>query len=116
MRTTSRWHHGSKSTKKQSKDIKIYVTNVHVNDQDKAEAFHTDVLSFKVKSNILLGESHWLTVVSGEELDGTELLLETSKHPAVKLYKEAPVFDAMPAHSFQVENLDPERVRLVHWA
>ena len=92
--------------------MKIYVTNVFVDDQDKAEKFYTDVLGFTVKNNIPLGENRWLTVVSSEDPKGTELLLEPSDHPAVKPYKEALVSDGIPAHSFQVQDLDAERKRL----
>ena len=92
--------------------MKIYVTNVFVDDQDKAERFYTEVLGFRVKNNIPLGENRWLTVVSGDDLEGTELLLEPSSHPAVGPYKTALVADGLPAHSFQVENLDTERKRL----
>ena len=92
--------------------MRIYVTNVFVDDQDKAEKFYTDVLGFKVKHNIRLGENRWLTVVSSEDPDGTELLLEPSDHPAVKPYKEALVSDGIPTHSFQVQDLDAERTRL----
>lgn len=92
--------------------MKIYVTNIFVDDQDKAEKFYTDVLGFKVKNNIPLGEHRWLTVVSNEDPKGTELLLEPSEHPAVKPYKAALVSDGIPAHSFQVKNLDEERKRL----
>ena len=92
--------------------MRIYVTNVFVDDQDNAEKFYTDVLGFKVKNNIPLGENRWLTVVSGEDPEGTELLLEPSAHPAVKPYKEALVSDGIPAHSFQVQDLDAERKRL----
>ena len=92
--------------------MKIHVTNVFVDDQDKAERFYTDVLGFKVKNNIPLGENRWLTVVSSEDPEGTELLLEPSDHPAVKPYKDALVSDGVPAHSFQVENLAAERKRL----
>ncbi len=92
--------------------MRIYVTNVFVDDQDKAEKFYTDVLGFKVKNNIPLGENRWLTVVSSEDPEGTELLLEPSDHPAVKPYKEALVSDGIPAHSFQVQDLDAERKRL----
>ena len=92
--------------------MRIYVTNVFVDDQDKAEKFYTDVLGFKVKNNIPLGENRWLTVVSSEDPEGTELLLEPSDHPAVKPYKEALVSDGIPAHSFQVQDLDAERIRL----
>ncbi len=92
--------------------MRIYVTNVFVDDQDKAEKFYTDVLGFEVKHNIPLGENRWLTVVSSEDPGGTELLLEPSDHPAVKPYKEALVSDGIPAHSFQVQDLDAERKRL----
>lgn len=92
--------------------MKIYVTNVFVDDQDKAEKFYTHVLGFTVKNNIPLGENRWLTVVSSEDPKGTELLLEPSDHPAVKPYKEALVSDGIPAHSFQVQGLDAERKRL----
>ena len=92
--------------------MKIYVTGVFVDDQEKAEAFYTDVLGFTVKDNIPLGEKRWLTVVSNEDPEGTELLLEPSDHPAVKPYKQALVADGIPAHSFQVQDLDAERKRL----
>ncbi len=92
--------------------MKIYVTNVFVEDQDKAEKFYTEVLGFTVKNNIPLGDNRWLTVVSSEDPEGTELLLEPSDHPAVKPYKEALVSDGIPAHSFQVQDLDAERKRL----
>lgn len=92
--------------------MRIYVTSIFVDDQDNAEKFYTDVLGFRVKHNISLGESRWLTVVSDEDPEGTELLLEPSTHPAVKPYKDALVSDGIPAHSFQVNNLDMERKRL----
>lgn len=92
--------------------MKIYVTNVFVDDQDKAEAFYTDVLGFTVKHNVPIGENRWLTVVSAEDPDGPELLLEPSDHPAVPPYKEALVADGIPAHSFQVQDLNAEWQRL----
>ena len=92
--------------------MKIYVTNVFVDDQDKAEKFYTDILGFTVKNNIPLGDNRWLTVVSKEDPEGTELLLEPSDHPAVKPYKNALVSDGIPAHSFQVQDLDVERKRM----
>ena len=92
--------------------MKVYVTSIFVDDQDKAEKFYTEVLGFKVKNNIPLGENRWLTVVSAEDPEGTEVLLEPSSHPAVKPYKDALVSDGIPAHSFQVNNLDAERKRL----
>ena len=92
--------------------MRIYVTNIFVDDQDKAERFYTGVLGFQVKNNIPLGEHRWLTVVSSEDPEGTELLLEPSAHPAVRPYKAALISDGIPAHSFQVTNLDAERKRL----
>ncbi len=92
--------------------MKIRVTNVFVDNQDKAEVFYTDVLGFTVKNNIPLGEHRWLTVVSNKDPGGPELLLEPSDHPAVKPYKDALVSDGIPAHSFQVGDLDAERKRL----
>ena len=59
------------------------------------------------------GEHRWLTVVSGEDLNGTELLLEPSSHPAVQPYKAALVADGLPAHSFKVKNLDETWRQLV---
>lgn len=92
--------------------MKIYVTSIFVDDQDKAEAFYTDVLGFTVKNNIHLGKNRWLTVVSPEDPDGTELLLEPSDHPAVGPYKAALVADGIAAHSFQVTDLAAEHKRL----
>lgn len=92
--------------------MKIYVTSVFVDDQGKAEKFYCDVLGFKVKNDVWVGENRWLTVVSSEQLEGPELLLEPSEHPAVKPYKDALVADGIPAHSFQVADLDAERKRL----
>jgi catechol 2,3-dioxygenase-like lactoylglutathione lyase family enzyme len=92
--------------------MKIYVTSVFVDDQQKAEKFYCGTLGFKIKNDVPLGEHRWLTVVSSEQPEGTELLLEPSDHPAVKPYKEALVADGIPAHSFQVENLAAERKRL----
>lgn len=65
-----------------------------------------------MKNNVPLGEHRWLTVISGEDVDGPELLLEPSDHRAVKPYKDALVADGIPAHSFQVADLDKERERL----
>ncbi len=92
--------------------MKIYVTSVFVDDQTRAHDFYTEKLGFVVKNDIPMGEHRWLTVVSPEQLEGTELLLEPSEHPAVKPYKTALVSDSIPATSFQVDNLDTEYERL----
>ena len=62
--------------------MKITVTSVLVDDQDKALAFYTDVLGFRTKTDIPLGDHRWLTVVSPEAPDGVELVLEPDEHPA----------------------------------
>lgn len=93
--------------------MRIYISSVFVDDQSKAYDFYTRVLGFKVKHDMPLGEHRWLTVVSPENPDGAELLLEPSEHPAVKPYKSALVEDGIPATSFQVDNIDSEYDRLV---
>jgi catechol 2,3-dioxygenase-like lactoylglutathione lyase family enzyme len=92
--------------------LKINVTNVFVDNQDKAEAFYTDVLGFVKKNDIPLGEARWLTVVSADSPDGTELLLEPDGHPAVGPFKQALVDDGIPYTSFAVEDANAEFARL----
>ena len=93
--------------------MRIYVTSVFVDDQSKAQDFYTRMLGFKVKNDVPLGEYRWLTVVSPEDPEGTELLLEPSEHPAVKPYQAALVEDGIPATSFQVDDVDSEYDRLL---
>ncbi|KAB2913692.1 MAG: VOC family protein [Hyphomicrobiaceae bacterium] len=92
--------------------MKIYVMSVFVDDQAKALNFYTGKLGFTVKNDIPLGDHRWLTVVSREEPDGTELLLEPSEHPAVGPYKSSLVNDGIPAASFKVDDLEKEFERL----
>lgn len=93
--------------------MKIHLTSVPVDDQARALAFYTDVLGFLPKVDIPLGEHRWLTVVSPEDPDGTQLLLEPSDHPAVRPFKEALVADGIPHTSFAVEDVYAEHERLV---
>ena len=94
--------------------IRINVTAVYVDDQDKALAFYTDVLGFVKKTEIPLGdELRWLTVVSPAEPDGTELLLEPDAHPAARPFKEALVTDGIPFTSFAVDDARAEYDRLL---
>ncbi len=83
--------------------MKIYVTNVHVDDQAKALEFYTGILGFKKKADVLVGAFRWLTVV--DENDGVQLLLEPSDHPATQAFKKAIVADGIPAASFQVDDI-----------
>ena len=92
--------------------MKINLTSVLVDDQAKALAFYTDVLGFAEKSDIPLGEHRWLTVVSPEDPDGPELVLEPDSHPAARPFKEALVQDGIPFTSFAVEDVERDFERL----
>jgi catechol 2,3-dioxygenase-like lactoylglutathione lyase family enzyme len=92
--------------------MKIVVTSVFVDDQDKALRFYTDVLGFAKKAEIPMGEARWLTVVAPDDRDGTELLLEPDGHPAVGPFKRALVEDGIPFTSFAVEDVHAEYQRL----
>lgn len=92
--------------------MKIVVTSVFVDDQEKALRFYTDVLGFVKKHDIPMGESRWLTVVAPGESSGVELLLEPSSHPAVGPFKRALVEDGIPFTSFGVEDVPKEYDRL----
>jgi catechol 2,3-dioxygenase-like lactoylglutathione lyase family enzyme len=69
--------------------MKIKLTGIFVDDQVKALAFYTDVLGFVKKTDITAGEYRWLTVVSPEDKEGTQLVLEPDANPAAKTYKNA---------------------------
>jgi len=93
--------------------MKINVMSVMVDDQANALRFYTDVLGFVKKHDVPLGEHAWLTVVSPEDPDGTELLLEPDEHPAAGPFKRALVEDGIPFTSFAVEDVAAEHERLV---
>jgi catechol 2,3-dioxygenase-like lactoylglutathione lyase family enzyme len=92
--------------------VKIIVTSVFVDDQEKALRFYTDVLGFKKKEDVPLGQFRWLTVVSPEGAHGMELLLEPDAHRAAKPFKRALVEDGIPFTSFGVDDLQGEYERL----
>jgi catechol 2,3-dioxygenase-like lactoylglutathione lyase family enzyme len=92
--------------------MKIVVTSVLVDDQDKALRFYTDVLGFIKKTEVPMGEARWLTVVAPEDRNGTELLLEPDSHPAVGPFKRALMEDGIPFTSFAVEDIHTEYERL----
>lgn len=92
--------------------MRINITSVLVDDQDKALAFYTDVLGFVKKEDVPLGKAKWLTVVSPEDPDGPELLLEPDTHPAVKPFKQALVEDGIPFTQFAVDDVHAEFERL----
>jgi catechol 2,3-dioxygenase-like lactoylglutathione lyase family enzyme len=92
--------------------MKINLASVLVDDQEKALRFYTEVLGFTKKTEIPLGEHRWLTVVSPEDPDGVELVLEPDEHPAAKPFKDALVHDGIPFTSFAVEDVHREYERL----
>ena len=94
--------------------MKISLTSVPIGDYDQALAFYTGVLGFEKKRDIPLGDgARWLTVVSPDDPDGTELLLEpNSEHPEMKALKQALVRDGIPFTAFQVDDIQAEYARL----
>jgi catechol 2,3-dioxygenase-like lactoylglutathione lyase family enzyme len=92
--------------------VRINLTSVLVDDQEKALRFYTEVLGFVKKTEVPLGEHRWLTVVSPEAPDGVELVLEPDEHPAAKPFKAALVADGIPFTSFAVADVQAEFDRL----
>jgi catechol 2,3-dioxygenase-like lactoylglutathione lyase family enzyme len=92
--------------------MRINLASVLVDDQEKALRFYTDVLGFVKKTEFPVGEHRWLTVVSPEDPDGVELVLEPDEHPAAKSFKEALVADGIPFTSFAVADVHAEFDRL----
>jgi catechol 2,3-dioxygenase-like lactoylglutathione lyase family enzyme len=92
--------------------VRINLSSIFVDDQEKALRFYTEVLGFVKKTEIPMGEHRWLTVVSPEDPDGVELVLEPDGHPAVRPFKEALVADGIPFTSFAVADVDAEFARL----
>ena len=93
--------------------MRINLAGVFVNDQQKALSFYTEILGFRLKHNIPLGEYAWITVVSEEAPEGTELVLEPAEHPAVGPFRKALVEDGIPYTAFAVDDVRAEHERLV---
>jgi catechol 2,3-dioxygenase-like lactoylglutathione lyase family enzyme len=93
--------------------MKIIVTSVFVQDQDKALEFYTETLGFIKKHDVPTGKFRWITLVSPDEQDGTELLLEPNDHPAAKEYQKKLVADGIPATMFGVADINKEYKRLL---
>jgi predicted enzyme related to lactoylglutathione lyase len=92
--------------------MKIKLTSVYVNDQDKALRFYTDVLGFVKKADVTQGPFRWLTVASPEELDGTELQLAPNANPAAQAYQRALFEQGQPAAMFYVDDVQREHDRM----
>jgi predicted enzyme related to lactoylglutathione lyase len=93
--------------------MKIIVTSIFVDDQDKALEFYTEKLGFVKKHDVPAGEFRWITLVSAEEQDGTELVLEPNNHPAAKEYQQRLLADGIPATMFGVADIQKEYERLI---
>lgn len=92
--------------------MRIWLTSVFVDDQDRALGFYTTKLGFVLRHDLPTGDHRWLTLVSPEEPEGTELLLEPAAHPAAKPFREALKADGIPFAAFRVDDLDAEVERL----
>ena len=93
--------------------MKIIVTSLFVQDQDKALEFYSEKLGFVKKHDVPMGKFRWITLVSPEALDGTELLLEPNEHPAAKEYQKKIVAEGIPATMFGVADINKEYQRLL---
>ncbi len=92
--------------------MRISLTSVLVDDQEKALRFYTDVLGFAKKTDIPMGPHRWLTVVAPDNPDGVELVLEPDSHPAAGPFKKALASDGIPCTSFAVDDVQAEYNRL----
>jgi predicted enzyme related to lactoylglutathione lyase len=93
--------------------MKIKLTSVYVDDQEKALRFYTQVLGFTKKADFSQGPFRWLTVASAEEPDGTELQLALNDNPAAKAYQQAKFQQGRPAAMFYTDDVkgDYERIK-----
>ena len=92
--------------------MRIKLTSVFVDEQEAALRFYTDVLGFEKRQDLPVGQFRWLTVVSPEEPEGTELLLEPSDNPAAKEFKQAIYKQGIAAAAFAVDDIVAEYQRL----
>jgi len=92
--------------------MRITLTSLLVDDQEKALKFYTEVLGFVKKTEIPLGEHKWLTVVAKEEQDGVELVLEPIAFEPAKVYQQELFKAGIPLTAFNVDNVDKEYERL----
>ncbi|MGM0901606.1 VOC family protein [Mesobacillus maritimus] len=93
--------------------MKIIVTSLFVQDQDKALAFYSEKLGFVKKEDVPVGEYRWITLVSPDDPNGTELLLEPNAHPAAKEYQQKISAEGIPATMFGVPDIHKEYKRLI---
>jgi len=92
--------------------MKIKVTSLYVDDQEKALRFYTEVLGFAKKNDFSQGPYRWLTVVSPEEAEGTELQLALNSNPAAKAYQQAIFQQSQPAAMFFTDDVQADYERM----
>ena len=92
--------------------MKIIFNSIFVNNQDNALKFYTEMLGFAKKSDVPAGQYRWITVVSPDDQDGTELVLEPNDNPAAKTYQKAIFEQGIPATSFGVSDVTAGHTRL----
>ena len=92
--------------------MRITLTGVFVSDQDEALRFYTETLGFVKKHDVPVGEFKWLTVVSPDDPDGTELLLEPNENPVAQEYQKGLFDQGIPAASFSVTDIRAEYEKL----
>ena len=92
--------------------MKIKLTSVYVDDQDKAVRFYTEVLGFVTKTDFSQGLYRWLTVASPEDPDGTELQLTLNNNPAAKAYQQAMFQQSQPAAMFFTDDVQADYERM----
>ena len=92
--------------------MRITLTGVFVSNQDEALRFYTETLGFVKKHDVPVGEFKWLTVVSPDDPDGTELLLEPNENPVAQEYQKGMFDQGIPVASFGVEDIHAEYAKL----
>ncbi len=92
--------------------MKITLSSVFVDNQDKALKFYTEILGFEKKSEIQTGNAKWLTLVSPEDPDGVQLVLESGDNSATKIYRKAMFEQGIPLTAFAVDDIQSEFERL----
>ena len=92
--------------------MKIKLTSIYVDDQEKALRFYTDVVGFVKKADVTQGQFRWLTVASAEEPDGVELQFAPNDNPAAKTYQQAMFEQGQPAKMFYVDDVQREYDRM----
>jgi catechol 2,3-dioxygenase-like lactoylglutathione lyase family enzyme len=93
--------------------VRIGLASVLVDNQDRALRFYTEVLGFVKRYDVPVGGHRWITVVSPDDPEGVELVLEPDEHPAARPFKRGLVEDGIPWTSFDVRDVDAEYQRLV---